>query len=94
MMVPFPPKTPADSSPLNSPEASALLRNPTALKQLLQSPETRRLIALLQKQGNLQSAAQQAKKGDARALQAMLSELQSSPEGGDALAQMAQKLQK
>lgn len=93
-MVSYPPKTPAGGSPMNGPEASALLGNPAALKSLLQSPETRRLMELLQKQGNLQSAAEKAKTGDTRDLQAMLSRLQSSPEGGDALARMEQKLQK
>ena len=51
-------------------------------------------MALLQRQGNLQSAAQKAKAGDTQELQAMLSRLQSSPEGGDALTKMEEKLRK
>lgn len=93
-MMPFPPSKQAASDPMESPDAAALLKNPAALKGLLQSPETLRLMALLQRQGNLQSAAQKAKAGDTQELQAMLSRLQSSPEGGDALAKMEEKLRK
>lgn len=79
-------------SPLEGQEAAALLKDPAALKALLQSPETQRLMSLLRQQGDLQAAAQKAKSGDTRALQTMLSGLQNSPEGGKALAQMEEKL--
>ena len=93
-MMPFPPSKQAASNPMERPDAAALLKDPAALKGLLQSPETLRLMALLQRQGNLQSAAQKAKAGDTQELQAMLSRLQSSPEGGDALTKMEEKLRK
>lgn len=86
-------QSPSSSSPpLGSPEAAELLRRPAELRRLLQSPETRRLIALLQRQGNLDAAARQAKAGDPSALQSMLSGLSDSPEGAQALGQMQQQL--
>lgn len=91
-MMPFPPSQRSAASPLEGQDAAALLKNPAALKSLLQSPETLRLMELLQRQGNLQSAAQKAKAGDTQDLQAMLSKLQSSPEGGAALSQIEEKL--
>lgn len=93
-MVTHSSKTPGAGNPWNRPEAAALLGNPGALKSLLQAPETRRLMELLQKQGNLQSAAEKAKQGDVGELQAMLHRLQSSQEGGSALAKMEEKLKK
>lgn len=85
-MVPYPP---ADKA---GPEAARLLANPAALKGLLQSPETRRLMELLGQQGDLSAAARKAKAGDTQELQAMLSRLGSSPEGSQALNQMEQRL--
>lgn len=81
-------------SPLNSPEAAALLRDPTALRGLLQSPETKKLISMLRQQGDLSAAAQQAKSGNAGQLQAMLDQLGKSDEGGALLARLEQRLGK
>ena len=92
MLVTNSSKSPGAGNPWSRPEAAALLGNPGALKSLLQAPETRRLIELLQKQGNLQSAAEKAKQGDVGDLQAMLHRLQTSQEGGNALAEMEEKL--
>ncbi len=80
------------SSPLPR-EAEELMQNPSALKALLRSPETKRLISLLQKQGDLQGAAKQAKAGDASALQEMLRNLGQSREGGEALTDMEGRLE-
>lgn len=81
-------------SPLDHPSTEALLRNPTALRSLLQSAETKQLISLLQKQGNLNAAAQQAKNGDISSLQTMLSSLSKSAEGGKVLADLEEKINK
>ncbi|MCD8382562.1 MAG: hypothetical protein LUC30_06555 [Clostridiales bacterium] len=75
-------------------EAEELMQNPSALKALIQSPETKRLISLLQQQGDLQGAAKQAKAGDASALQEMLRRLGQSREGGDALTNLEGRLER
>lgn len=93
-MAPNRSNNPSPPYPLEQPEASALFRNPGLLRSLLQSPETRRLIQLLQKQGDLTSAAQQAKQGNPGALQAMLSRLQASQEGEAALTDLENRLNK
>lgn len=85
-------KSNSASSPLESQEAAALLQNPAALKGLLQSQETRQLIALLSQQGDLNAAAQQAKQGDVSGLQAMLTRLGQSAQGGKALSDLEERL--
>lgn len=93
-MMSYPPKTPGSGNPMQGPDAAGLMQNPALLRSLLQSPETRRLIGLLQQQGNLQAAAEKAKAGDVGELKAMLERLQHSREGESALEQMERKLQK
>lgn len=77
---------------MNTPEAAALLRDKAALKALLSSPETRRLMsALARKNGSaLSTAAMQAKNGDIGALSAMVSEFAGSREGGELVRQFQQ----
>lgn len=70
------------------------MQNPSALNALLRSPETKRLVSLLRQQGDLQSAANQAKAGDASALQEMLRRLGQSREGGEALANLEGRLER
>ena len=74
-------------NPLQSPEAAALLKNPSALKTLLGSPEAKQLLTLLNAQHNtgLKAAAQQAKAGDTAALM-------NRPEGAKLMAQLQAKL--
>ena len=81
-------------SPLDSPEAAALLKDPTAIRSLLRSQETRQLIALLQQQGDLNAAAQQARSGDIRTLQSMLGAVGQSKEGEQVLSSLEKKLKK
>ena len=70
------------SNPLQSPEAAALLKNPSALKTLLGSPEAKQLLTMLNAQNNagLKTAAQQAKAGDTTALMAMVNDVMNRPE--------------
>lgn len=81
------------SNPLQSPEAAALLKNPSALKSLLGSPEAKQLLTMLNAQNNagLKSAAQQAKSGDTTALMAMVNEVMNRPEGAKLLTQIQSK---
>ena len=69
------------SNPLQSPEAAALLKNPSALKTLLGSPEAKQL----------KTAAQQAKAGDTAALMAMVNDVMNRPEGAKLMAQIESK---
>ena len=81
-------------NPLQSPEAAALLKNPSALKTLLGSPEAKQLLTLLNAQHNtgLKAAAQQAKAGDTAALMAMVNDVMNRPEGAKLMAQLQSKL--
>ena len=79
-------------NPLQSPEAAALLKNPSALKTLLGSPEAKQLLTLLNAHTGLKAAAQQAKAGDTAALMAMVNDVMNRPEGAKLMAQLQSKL--
>lgn len=81
------------SNPLQSPEAAALLKNPSALKSLLGSPEAKQLLSLLNAQHNtgLKTAAEQAKSGDTAPLMAMVNEVMNRPEGAKLMTQLQSK---
>lgn len=66
-----------------SPEAAALLQNKAAIKEILQSPDTKKLMSMLTSQNGdgLKQAAEQAKKGDISSISAMMQKLMSSSEG-------------
>ncbi|MCQ2442958.1 MAG: hypothetical protein MJ077_07605 [Oscillospiraceae bacterium] len=82
-----------NQNPLQSKEAAALLRDPVRLKELLSSPETKKLMGLLsQQKGSLDYAAQQAKKGDFSGLNEMVSQLISTKEGAELAQQMTKKV--
>lgn len=80
--------------PLSSPEAANLLGNRAALKALLASPETKRLMHLLSQQNGaqLQTAAERAKAGDTAALSEMLQSLGKTGDGSAALRELEEKL--
>lgn len=73
-----------------TPEAARLLQNRKALQQLLNSQESRQLLALLRQQGGerLQQAAQAALHGDGSQLSQLMDRVTSTQEG----AQAAQRL--
>lgn len=82
-----------NQNPLQSKEAAALLRDPVRLKELLSSPETKKLMGLLsQQKGSLDYAAQQAKKGDFSGLNEMVSQLISTKEGAELAQQVTKKV--
>lgn len=81
-------------NPFDLPEAAGLMKDPNALKALLQSAEAQKLIAMLSRQGDIASAAQQAKAGNTGQLFSMLGQLQSNPEGARALNDLKGKLGK
>lgn len=78
------------------PQAAQLLSDPAALKSLLSSPETQKLMALLnQKAGSgLKSAAQAAAQGKPQDLMGLLEQVMGSPEGAQAVEGLKKKTQK
>ena len=78
------------------PQAAQLLNDPAALKALLSSPETQKLMALLnQKAGSgLKSAAQAAAMGKPQDLMGLLDQVMGSPEGAQAVEGLKKKTQK
>lgn len=77
------------------PQAAQLLNNPEGLKALLSSPETQRLMTLLNQsaKGGLQTAAQAAAKGKPEALMGILNQVMQSKEGAQAVDGLKKKAQ-
>lgn len=75
------------------PKAAKLLGDPTALRNLLSSPETQKLVALLNQNsgGSLQSAAQAAANGKPDALMGLLNQVMGSKEGAQAVENLKKK---
>lgn len=75
------------------PQAAALLKDPTALKQLLSAPETRQLMALLRQSGgaSLKTAAHAAAQGKPDALMSLLNQVTASQAGAQAVEKLKQK---
>ena len=82
--------------PMHTPEAQALLKDTARLRQMLSSPEVRRLAELLNafSGGNLRQAAQSARGGDSSQLEQMMRSLSSTEEGARLIAQLQGKLGK
>ena len=82
--------------PMHTPEAQALLKDTARLRQMLSSPEVRRLAELLNASsgGNLRQAAQSARGGDSSQLELMMRSLSSTDEGARLIAQLQGKLGK
>ena len=70
-----------------NPEAAAFLGTPAALAALLRSPETQKLVRLLEETGGnqLQQAAGQAVRGDTTALKRVVDRLMDSKDGAQAV---------
>lgn len=79
----------------NDPQAAKLLRDPKGLQALLSSPETQKLMALLNQNagGGLQSAAQAAAAGKPEALMGLLEQVMGNPEGAKAVEGLKKKTQ-
>ena len=77
-----------------NPTAAALLKNQPLLKRVLNSPDTKRLMALFQQHSgsSLQSAADSAVKGDTTALQNLANHIMASKEGAQLIQQIRKKL--
>ena len=78
------------------PKAAQLLGNPAALQSILSSPETQKLVSLLNQAGGdgLQAAAKEAAKGKPDALMGILNRVMGSPEGAKAAEAFQKKTEK
>ena len=65
----------------STPQAAHLLKDKAAVERLTQSPDTKALTEMLNRNGGLKAAAEAAMKGDASQLQGLLSQLMRDPEG-------------
>lgn len=88
--------TPADSIPealKKDPQAAKLLGDPAALQALLSSPETKRLMDLLNRQAGagLRDAAKAAASGRPEALMGLLDQVAHSKEGAQAVEGIRKK---
>jgi hypothetical protein len=72
---------------LKDPQAANLLKNKRMLQQLVNSPDAKKLVELLNQNGgaNLHSAAKAAMNGDASALMSLIQEVMQRPEGAKAV---------
>lgn len=78
------------------PQAAQLLGDPAALRSLLSSPETKKLVELLNRSGGgaLKSATQAAAQGKPEALMGILNHVMESPEGAQAAQAFQEKTRK
>ncbi|MDD4715732.1 MAG: hypothetical protein PHT34_04165 [Oscillospiraceae bacterium] len=83
---------------LNSPQAAQILKNKSALLNIMNSPEGKKLQQLLTKQSggdqSLQNTAQSAAQGDASAAAELLNFIKNNPESAALLEQIAKQLSK
>ena len=79
-----------NNTPQDMGQMAKLLGSSGAVKQLLQSEDTQRMMKLLQSRGSVQDAAQAAAKGDSARLMGMMQQLMSTPEG----AQLVERITK
>ena len=74
----------------NMAQALKLLKDKQGLRQLLESPDTRRMMELLEAQGGVQQAARAAAAGDTAQLMNMMNKLMAGTEG----AQVVERITK
>lgn len=85
---------PQSSGILHTPQAEKLLRDKAALEQLLRSPDTQALLAMLEHQGGLQAAAEAAMQGDPTKLQSMVGQVMGDPTGAGVVERITKRATK
>lgn len=77
---------------MRDPKAAALLKQKDLLKRLMQSPDTQKLMEMLNKQsgGGLKTAASAAAKGDAGQLAGLVQQVMQSKEGAQLVERINQ----
>ena len=81
---------------MKDPKAAGLLKNKDLLKNILSSPDTKRLMNLLNQNagGGLQSAAAAAANGDPSQLTGLLNQVMQSKEGAQVVGRLTDTLPK
>ncbi len=81
---------------LKSPQAAQLLKNKDQVMKMMNSPDARKLMELLQQNGGagLQGAADAALKGDPSKLMGMVQQLMHSPEGAKTVEKLNRDMMK
>ena len=81
---------------LHSAQAEHLLKSKEKLLDMMHSPDAKRLMELLQKNGGtqLQSAADSAMKGNPAQLMNLVQQVMATPEGARAVDNISRKLPK
>lgn len=74
---------------LKGKEAAGLMKDPSRLEKLRDAPETQKIFSMLsQSTGDLESAAEQAAKGDTAQLAGAIRRLMQDPEGAKLIQKM------
>lgn len=81
---------------MNDPKAAGLLKNKAALMGLISSPDTQKLIQMLNQNagGSLKGAADAAAKGDASQLMGLVNQIMGSKEGSDVVDRINKRIPK
>ncbi len=81
---------------LKSPQATQLLKNKDQVLKMMNSPDARKLMQLLQQSGGaeLQGAADAALKGNPSQLMGMVQQLMQSPEGAKTVENLNRNMMK
>jgi len=78
----------------NGKPGEALAKNRTAITQLAQSGEAKKLMSLLQQQGGVNEAAQAAANGNAAQLMKMMDQLMKTKEGAELVERIGAQAKK
>ena len=75
---------------MKDPKAAELLKNKDFIKTIMDSPDTKRLMEMLNQNagGGLKTAASAAAKGDTSALNSLLNQVMRSTEGADVVSRI------
>ena len=73
--------------------AAEQLKNKGAVRQLLQSEDTKRMMDMLSRQGSVQGAAKAAAAGDPSQLMGMMQQLMSTQEGAKLVERITKQAQ-
>ena len=79
---------------MKDPQAAQLLKNKQKLQQLVNSPDAKKLMELLNQNGGaeLQNAAKAAMNGDTAALMGLMQQVMNRPEGAKAMEGISRKI--
>ncbi len=82
------------NTPLKGFPAAELAKNREAISQLAHSSDAQKLMAMLQRRGGVQEAAEAAAAGDTSALVSMMDQLMKTKEGADLVNRIGNQAKK